>query len=263
MIAWLAAAAIAAGPGDPVPTEARVREVYDGDTVTLETGEKARLQGVNAPERRPAEPFAEAARRLVDDLIGGRRVTLVVGDPPRDAYGRILARIHRDDVDVSTALLRAGLAHVFWVAPPPDGGATLLAAQAEARAARRGLWGHPAFEPSLRITSFHPNAPGDDHAAPEGEYLRLCNLTTAPVSLEGWSVRGRHTRDLPLPAVTLPPGRTITVHSGSSTDQRDPASPLAASLGTPGPVWDDDGERLQLLDPSGRTVQVRETGTAR
>ena len=38
----------------------------------------------------------------------------------------------------------------------------LLAAEAKARAARRGIWSTDAYQNDLHLTSFHANAPGPD-----------------------------------------------------------------------------------------------------
>jgi hypothetical protein len=64
------------------------------------------------------------------------------GGARRDAYGRALAQVRREDGDwLQKDLLEAGLARVrTW----PDNramAAPMLAAEARARAARRGLWG--------------------------------------------------------------------------------------------------------------------------
>jgi endonuclease YncB( thermonuclease family) len=51
----------------------KVRHVVDGDTLRLEDGRSVRLIGLNAPELgrkgRAAEPFAEAARRRLRELV--------------------------------------------------------------------------------------------------------------------------------------------------------------------------------------------------
>ena len=57
----------ASGPEEPVPAQGRVVEVYDGDTLTLASGDKIRLRWVNTPELRPKEDYGiedrEAARQ--------------------------------------------------------------------------------------------------------------------------------------------------------------------------------------------------------
>jgi micrococcal nuclease len=136
----------------PAETEARVVRVIDGDTIEVERDgerEKCRLLGIDTPEmsygrlladleraagheppgdrrefaeaigvvRRHAERLEERARAARDALawmIDGRVVTLVrdSGQPERDRYGRLLAFIELDGLDIGAELVRRGLATV-------------------------------------------------------------------------------------------------------------------------------------------------------
>jgi hypothetical protein len=55
-----------------------------------------------------------------------------------DAYGRLVGRVQCADVDASEAQVEAGFAWVFTKYAPLD--SPLYVLEAEARAARRGLW---------------------------------------------------------------------------------------------------------------------------
>ena len=97
------------------PTSATVVAVYDGDTMTLNTGDKVRLRGINTPELRPAEPFGVEARDAARDLIMNQQVQLIYGGPPgtnRDAYGRLVASVRVGEVDLATYLIERGLGHL-------------------------------------------------------------------------------------------------------------------------------------------------------
>ena len=54
----------------PLPT---VVDVYDGDTVTLSTGDKVRLRWVNAPELQPQEAYGLEAREAAREAQGAAR----------------------------------------------------------------------------------------------------------------------------------------------------------------------------------------------
>ena len=60
------------------PVEWRVVNVADGDTITcLDDGKrqcKARLHGIDAPEL--GQPFGQASKRALSDLVFGKQVTL-------------------------------------------------------------------------------------------------------------------------------------------------------------------------------------------
>jgi endonuclease YncB( thermonuclease family) len=221
-----------------------VKSVYDGDTVTLSDGTKVRLAHVNTPELRPAEPWAAEARDAAAALVLGREVE-VLTDGTRDRYGRLVASLRVGGVDLGTQLVEQGLGHVFVV--PPEGGdvSALLVSQAAARAAKRGMWSNR--ESPLAITSFHANG-GRDVTDPNAEYFRLCNVADEAIDLTGWTVSDPAGRRFALPAVALPPGYAVAVHSGIGSD--DVASGRLY-LDSPLPIWPDEGARIILLDPGG------------
>jgi endonuclease YncB( thermonuclease family) len=137
----------------PAPIIGRA-SVLDGDTLEI-TGRRVRMQGVDAPEigqrceRADGSPWrcgAEAGWAL-DAMIGGRVVTCQI-DPrdPADRYGRDLGWCSAGGEALSPAMARAGWAVAYrryldyedGEARPYKG--EILAAEAEARAARRGIW---------------------------------------------------------------------------------------------------------------------------
>lgn len=89
----------------------RVTCVVDGDTVWIE-GEKIRLANIDAPE---------PAGRCVEERIVGARATVRLAEllasgelrierEGVDRYGRTLATLKVDDVDVGAVLITEGLA---------------------------------------------------------------------------------------------------------------------------------------------------------
>ena len=77
----------------PPPRTGVIIAVYDGDTFTLDNGDKIRLRGANTPELRPKEAFGIEARDSVKDLILNQKVTLTYGSVERDGYGRLIASV--------------------------------------------------------------------------------------------------------------------------------------------------------------------------
>ena len=134
MVPWLAMAALALA-ANTLHAEQVVR-VKDGDSLVVASGGKqvdVRLADIDAPEYN--QPHGDAARAALQALVGGREVRLgLVGG---DAYRRIIANVHVDDVHVNAALVRGGHA---WVRRAYDPPAHLGAAEDEARGAGRGLW---------------------------------------------------------------------------------------------------------------------------
>ena len=148
------AAAIAGG-------NAIVDSVVDGDTLTvrLDGGrrERVRLLGIDTPEsvkpETPVECFAkEAAARLRALLPEDTPVRLVRDVEERDRFGRLLAYVYRlpDGLFVNADLVRGGYAQLLTYPPNVAHAEALRAAAADARRARRGLWGSCPAAASLR-----------------------------------------------------------------------------------------------------------------
>ena len=121
----------------------RVTAIADGDSFTLTDGRRrstrVRIQGVDAPERRQA--FSYASKQALSDMLYGRDV--VVAIDKQDRYGRIVGMVKIDGRDAGLQQIRAGLAwfysHYSNEMNASDR-AAYVAAQRDARAARRGLW---------------------------------------------------------------------------------------------------------------------------
>lgn len=115
--------------------------VIDGDTVLFKPDPydpasraflKVRLAGIDAPEA--AQPHGEASTRALKDIALKRRATLDI--VATDVYGRKLGHLTVGALAVNAELVRRGHA---W-ASSRDAGDGLRALQADARAARLGLW---------------------------------------------------------------------------------------------------------------------------
>jgi endonuclease YncB( thermonuclease family) len=144
---FLVAPAWAFCPAPGKLPQIKVERVVDGDTLRLADGRSVRLIGLNAPERardgRPAEPFAEAARKRLQALVAANdgRVGLRQGEPARDHYGRTLA--HAYDAagrNLEAQLLAEGLAYLVAFAPDSGLVGCQQVAERQARSARLGLW---------------------------------------------------------------------------------------------------------------------------
>lgn len=129
-----------------------VRWALDGDSLLLEDGRQVRLLGVNAPEigkdGQPDQPLSRAARERSNRLTRGQSVRLQYDQERFDRYGRTLAYVTLPDGrDLEKILLGEGLA--WFVAIPPNVSRLepYRAAEVQARAARRGIWAEPGYEP--------------------------------------------------------------------------------------------------------------------
>lgn len=149
---WLVAVAVLALGGvilfgGPAGTPARVVGVVDGDTVEIvwsKGRDVVRILGVDTPEtvhpERPVECFGPEATAFTETALDGRQVVLRFDRERRDRYGRLLAYVEADGRDVSTELLRRGLARFLVIPPNGRSSRPLLEAELAARHAGRGLW---------------------------------------------------------------------------------------------------------------------------
>lgn len=123
----------------------RVKFVYDGDTILLETGEKVRYLGIDAPEMdyqgRKSEFMAVASRDYHSRLVDNKRVRLEFDQEKRDHHGRLLAYVFLEGGEmVNALLLRQGFAHVLVKRPNLKYFSVLLNEQRLAMKEKRGVW---------------------------------------------------------------------------------------------------------------------------
>ena len=126
---------------------ATCHHVYDGDTLTLSNQQRVRLLGVDTPELKQREPFAQEAKDLTSRLCPpNSTLYLASGPEAEDKYGRLLAVVYVSDttnngyICVNISLVLSGFAGYYSVGPELAIKGQLLQAQSQARSSRRGLW---------------------------------------------------------------------------------------------------------------------------
>lgn len=137
---------------------ATVAWVTDGDTLRLRGGERVRLLQIDAPE---AGEECYAGRATAELIRLAPRSTRVVLEPDpeldlRDRYGRLLRYVHTGSLNVNVELVRRGAATPYFY--DGDRGKyawRLLDAVADARRARRGMWGacRVTWKPESSVTT--------------------------------------------------------------------------------------------------------------
>jgi micrococcal nuclease len=130
-----------------------VTYIVDGDTVHVIDSRsskiKVRILGIDTPEtrdpRKPVQCWGPEATAFATRTLLRHQVTLVT-DPTqdvRDRYGRTLAYLYLPDGNnYSVLAAHAGAARSYiYNRTPVAEHAAISAAEAEARTAKRGLWG--------------------------------------------------------------------------------------------------------------------------
>ena len=109
---------------------ARYRSAYDGDTVRVDIdlgfgiwfrNQALRLIGIDTPELRGSEREAGlVARNFMRASLRAARELIVEttldkkGKDKKGKYGRWLARLHADGVDLNQAMIDNGYAKEYW-----------------------------------------------------------------------------------------------------------------------------------------------------
>jgi len=231
---------------------ARVDAVLDGDSlrVTVEGDEiEVRLLGINSPEH--GECWADEARATLEGTVAEGDVSLVGTE--EDQYGRLLVYLFAGSTNVNRRQILDGsaIAIASEHAELPD----FLAAEEEAIALERGWWnaaacGSTGARAEVRIWAIEPDAPGRDDQNPNGEFVAITNDGT-DADLTGWMVRDEssvHRYTFP-DGFVLGGGSVITIRSGCGQDEGSYSYWCAD-----GTVWNNSGDTVLLLDPSGAIV---------
>ena len=121
----------------------KVIHVQDGDSITVlddtRTQHKIRLTGIDAPERRQA--FGNVSKESLAEQVAGQSVA--VEWDKVDRYGRKVGKVLLAGMDSNLVQIKRGLAwhnKQYEREQSPADRQSYAAAEAEARAAKLGLW---------------------------------------------------------------------------------------------------------------------------
>lgn len=128
---------------------AYVTRVVDGNVIYAAVGQRVeavRYIGVGVPfiahPTRGPEPYDSVVLEMNRQLVDGKWVRLAFDAKPRDEHGRLLAYVWVDRVFVNAALLYRGYAEAERASVNTRYATYFQSLEADARRARRGLWGY-------------------------------------------------------------------------------------------------------------------------
>ena len=102
----------------PIAQSGTVASIYDGDTLTLTSGERIRLLQIDTPEPRLGRVLRRAARKRPFSALApiGSRVSLESDArlDQVDRYGRLLRYVHRGSLNVNLQLVKRGAAAPYF-----------------------------------------------------------------------------------------------------------------------------------------------------
>lgn len=118
----------------------RVVRIADGDSFTILVGnnrqQRIRLYGVDSPEN--GQPYSKRAKQALGEMISEK--DLVIREKNKDRYGRIVALVYADGININEAMLKQGWA---WHFKRYDSNRNWDRLEKKARQAGIGLWADP------------------------------------------------------------------------------------------------------------------------
>lgn len=116
--------------------------VIDGDTFVIESGDKVRLIGINAPEI--SDIAGIEAKEHLSGLIEGKTILLKPDhrSNERDRYSRLLKYVYIDSTDINELMLEDGYA-VAYLKFKFDKPEEYKKAQIQAQTRSVGMWANP------------------------------------------------------------------------------------------------------------------------
>ncbi len=130
----------------PQGTIAKVERAISGQTIeVISTADKIalleqiRLIGIDAPDLKQ-QPWGEAAKQRLEQLIGGKQVLLESDIEEKDQFDRKLAYLWQDKILLNEQLVKEGYALASVRSPNTKYQQRLVNAQEWARLMGKGLW---------------------------------------------------------------------------------------------------------------------------
>lgn len=203
--------AVVASSASSRPGSWRIASVYDGDTLTVTTGERVRLLQIDTPELGSGECYSrKAATELRRLAPAGATVSLVADGSldDRDRYGRLLRYVFVAGRNVNLELVRMGAAApYFYRGERGRYSSELYAAARTAKGAKRGLWGacpSTSLAPDRAVATGQSGPPAKSGSTESGARSGKCDpsyptvcIPPAPPDLDCGEITPRRFTVLP------------------------------------------------------------------
>jgi hypothetical protein len=106
--------------------------------------------------------------------------------------------------------------------------------------------------PAIKIYRIYYDSPGSDtrtNTSLNGEYVVLKNMTASSRSLTGWTVRDASAHIYKFGTLSIPAGKTVTLHTGKGTN-----SSTHRYWGSGSYIWNNDRDTGQLRNSAGTLI---------
>ncbi|MDO8538354.1 MAG: thermonuclease family protein [archaeon] len=227
---------------------ALVIEVIDGDTLKLASGEKVRLIGINAPEKKTI--CSEQAAQFLREQTENKTVELEKEQTDLDQYGRKLRNVFVEGKNVNILLVRNGLATVYLYENKLKYLEELKQAEYEAQKSNECIWKKSeeiySLEDCIQIKEFHFDAEGNDNENLNDEFIEFENKCNYEIFLNDWTIKDEGTNFFYFPKMSFEKKSVLTLFSGNGTD-----SNAKVYWNSKQAIWNNDGDRMFLRNEKG------------
>lgn len=240
---------------------ALVIEITDGDTLKLASGEKVRLIGINAPEKKTI--CSEQAAQFLREQTENKTVELEKEPPDLDQYGRKLRNVFSDGKNVNILLVRNGLATVYVYEKQLKYLQELKQAEAEAQKSNECIWKKSdaiyELDGCLSVRNFHFDAEGNDSENLNNEFIQFENKCSYPIALTGWNIKDEGTNFFDFPSINFEKNSFLTVFSGIGTNSSSKSRDWTHLYwNSKQGVWNNNHDRMFLRNEKGELVVFSE-----
>ncbi len=97
---------------EPVTEKTIVTNVIDGDTIVISGGERARLLGMDTPEK--GEFYYKEAKEKLEQIIENKEIALEREGDNKDKYDRLLRYVFLNDTNINLLMVEEGYAICYF-----------------------------------------------------------------------------------------------------------------------------------------------------
>ncbi len=249
--------------------DATVMEVIEGDVISIMFPggrmETVKLLGIEVPDTDPTDNqphkykeitdlrcLADAgrdAKQFINSLLVGENCSIELDqNAGLRENGMLLGYIYNNG-DFNKRLVEEGYAFVSDINYSKK--QEYVKIQNEMAQKKIGLWRCTCDKELTTLTvgffKINNDAMGDDQTNLNDEYIVLKNYGDSSTNLYNWSLRNNRNESYTMPDITMDPGDTITLHSGSGVN-----TPSDYYLGSNSPIWDNQHDSAHLYNSEGK-----------
>lgn len=231
-----------------------VQGVIDGDTLTLTSGEKIRLIGMNTPEK--GQPGYEEAKKTLEDLVSKKTIDIQFDTQKLDKYQRTLAYVYVDNLFINKELIQKGVAMVETIPPNVKHSKEFVETQQDARKDCKGMWSglcNQTASSCVQISAINAVPRGFNTADKNSEWVEIMNTCSENKDLAGYLIKDSSAgNSYAFKATIIKAKQRIKLHSGCNVDLPTDVywqCPERSSM-----VWNNLGDHAYLYDAGGKLI---------